>query len=104
MIVEWVEGETASRDFILKEDGVAFDLTGLTVTLNVYDRASVVVDTTGDLAVVTPSAGRVRYTPDATDLVAAKSDLRVRFKVVDALGGIGYFPRGETMVWRVRTP
>jgi hypothetical protein len=104
MIVDWVEGETAPRDFILKEDGVVFDLTGLTVTLEVYDKAGVLVDTTGDLTVVTPSAGRVRYTPDATDLVSAKSELKVRFKVSDALGGYGYFPRGERDVWRVWRP
>lgn len=108
MDVDWVEGETAPRDFILKEDGEPKDLTGLTVTLELWKRDGTAVTTTGDLAVITPQTGadvgRVRLTPDADDLVAADSPLRARFKASDLLGGFGYFPRGEPMIWRVRKP
>jgi len=104
MDVDWVEGETAPRDFILKEDGVAFDGTGFTPTLVVVDRTGAAVDTTGDVAWVDAAIGKVRYTPDAADLVAAKGELRARFKVTDGGGAFGYFPRGEPDIWRVRKP
>lgn len=104
MEVDWVEGETAPRDFILQEDGAAFNLTGLTVELVLKDKNGSAVDMTGDVSVPTPAAGLVRVTPDSTDLTLARSGMFARFKVTDGAGGIGYFPRGEPDVWRVRLP
>ena len=108
MEVDWVEGETAPRTFLLKEEGNPYDLTGLTVTLELTDRTGAAVDTTGDVAIVTPQTGtdlgKVRFTPDAADLTLAKTPHRARFKVSDVLGGFAYFPRKEPDIWRVRKP
>lgn len=104
MIVEWVEGETAPRDFDLTVDDAPFDLTGYTVELVVKDKAGAAVDMAGDVSIPTPSAGRVRVTPDAADMTLAKSMLSARFKLTDGGGGIGYFPRGEPMTWKVFAP
>lgn len=119
MIDDWVEGETAPRDYILKNGGVPFNLTGLTVTLELFQRDGTPIDTSGDVALVDAPAGRVRYTPDAGDLVPAVGEpyvettvseeigdfayfvRRARFKVSDALGGFGYFPKGDPDLWRV---
>jgi hypothetical protein len=104
MEVDWVEGETAKRIFVLKEDGAPFNGTGFTPTLVLVDRTGAAVDTTGDVAWEDAATGKVSYTPDAGDLVASNGQLRARFKVTDGGGGVGYFPRGEMDVWNVRKP
>ena len=119
MIVDWVEGETAPREFILKEDGVAFDGTGLTVELVLTDKTGAPVDTVGDVAWVDALTGLVRYTPDAADLMPGAGEpyvttkvsvpvgdfayfvRRARFKLTDGGGGVGYFPRGDPDLWRI---
>jgi hypothetical protein len=122
MIVDWVEGETASRDFILKEDGIPFNLTGLAVTLELRDRDGGPIDTAGDIsfpAQVGADVGKVVYAPDAADLMPGANEpyvttkisdpvgsfayfvRRARFKVIDAFGGVGYFPRGDPDLWRI---
>jgi hypothetical protein len=107
-IVEWTEGETAPRDFILKEDELPFDLTGFLVALALFDRTGAAVTTTGDITVASPQTGvdkgRVTYTPDSADLTKAKGDMHAKFKVTDPSGGEGYFPRGEPDIWRVYKP
>jgi hypothetical protein len=123
-VIDWVQGETASRDFRLGEDGNYFDLTGLTVTMEVFDKDGLPMDTTGDLVVILPQTGtdkgRVRFTPDPTDFVPAVDEpydvrkisptignfvywyRRARCKIVDGVGGIGYFPRGDPNIWKIR--
>jgi hypothetical protein len=123
MIDDWVEGETEPRRYVLKAGGVPFNLTGLTVTLVLTDRAGVIVDTAGDVAIVTPQTGAdigaVIYSPDAADLMPSVGEVyhtttvspvvgdfayfsrRARFKVVDGAATIGYFPRGDPDLWRI---
>lgn len=120
MVVDWVEGETAPRKFVLKEDGKPFNGTGLTPTLVLVDRNGVPVDTTGDVAWTDAANGELTYTPDASDLLPAVGETyststispvvgdytyyvrRARFKVTDTFGGVGYFPRSEPDIWRIR--
>lgn len=119
-VVEWVKGETASRDFILRENGQRVDLTGATVTLDVWDRDGNPVNTSGDVAVVMPQTGtdkgRVRLTLDAADLDPLVGEVYVTVHPSDEVGDIryyirrarfkveggasaGYFPRGTPDLW-----
>lgn len=120
-MVDWVKGEVDPRDFILKENGAALDLTGHTVILDLVDRNGVAVNTAGNVAVITPQTGadkgRVRFTPDANDLQPAVDEAyvsvtlydssalrhfvrRARFKV-SGPSFAGNCPRGEPDLWRV---
>lgn len=96
--VEWVGGETAYRDFTLYNDGVAQDLTGMTVTLELTTDRGARVQTTGDVSV--PSSTVARYTPSAGDLPLAGGAFRARFKVTDAQGRSAFFP-SVAQVWIV---
>lgn len=121
---DWVRGVTAARRFVLTENGVPFNLTGFTVTLELRrgDAAGTPVDTSGDITVLAQSGadvGAVTYTPDATDLDPALGEAvetipispvigdfvvfyrRARFKVADGGGLFDYFPKGEPWIWRI---
>lgn len=104
MDLELVEGWTGVLDFILKADGVAVDLTGMTVELLLYKADGTQVDTTSDLTVTDAAAGTVRYSPDGADLLASETPHRSRFKVTDGSGKIVYFPNGAMDRWLVRSP
>jgi uncharacterized phiE125 gp8 family phage protein len=95
-----VEGWSSPIDETLKSDGVAVDLTGMTVELLLQKADGSLVDTTGDVSVVTPGSGLVRYTPDAADLLAADSPHVARWKVTNA-GKVTYFPNEAGEVWDV---
>ena len=97
-----VEGWTGPIDDVLKSNGTPLDLTGLTVQLLLQKASGVAVDTTGDVVIVTPSAGVVRYTPDPTDLLAAETPHTVRWKVTDLTGAVTYFPNAAGEVWTVQ--
>jgi len=104
--VDWTEGMTAPEEFVLKQGNststlLPVDLTGLTVTLVLKDRLTRTVPTSGDVVVVTPASGLVRYTPDADDLVAQAGPYQARFKVTYVDGTIRYFPQGAAMTWNV---
>lgn len=113
----FVHGMTAPQDFQLvtvdaNGTETPFDATAgggvtavYTVTLVLTNAlTAAVVDTVGDVAWLTPVIGRVRYTPDATDLVGSATGTlyNARWKVVDAGSGVAYFPDGVADRWIVR--
>jgi baseplate upper protein BppU len=103
MTVELVEGWTGDLDFVLKANGVALDLTGMTVELILRKPDGTTIDTAGDTSVPDPAAGKVRYAPDSADLVAANSPLMARWKVTNA-GKVVYFPAGSPDRWEIYRP
>lgn len=88
--------------FTLKVDGVALNLTGMTVTL-MLRKAAGDVTPGGTLTVLNQSSypGQVTYAPVAADFDFSASGnitrqpYKLRFKVVDAGGKIVYFPNGD---------
>ena len=96
-----VEGTTANLDFKLTADGADVNLTGATVTLVLKNKSGTAITTTGDVSVVTPAEGKVRFAPDAADLSADDSPLRARFKVTDASSQVAYYPSGKADIWTV---
>lgn len=81
MTLDLVEGWTAPVPLTLEADGAALDLTGLTVTAQVYDKDGTAVDASGDVAVTGAAAGEIEWTPDASDLSADLSPYELRFKL-----------------------
>ena len=100
--VEFVEGWTGPLDFELLNDGVAQDLTAMTVTGQARNRLNTTVDLTADVAVLTATAGTVRLTPDAADFDSTESPYELRFKVVDGASAVVFFPSAEAVTLIVR--
>jgi len=96
-----VEGQTGPVDKQLKVDGAALPLDGCTVTLVLKDRTGAAVDTAGKVSVFDVAAGKVRYNPGATDLVAAKAPYRAHWKLVDGVSKIHFFPSDDPEPWTV---
>jgi uncharacterized phiE125 gp8 family phage protein len=97
-----VEGHTGVIDETLKTNGTAVDLTGMTVALLLQTANGTPVPTLGNVTVPSPSAGLVRYSPAATDLVAIDTPHVARWKVIDAGGHIVFFPSDAGEVWEVQ--
>ncbi len=87
-------GTTEPLDFQLRdydsattdEAGDVIDLTGMTVTLQAFDRNGTAVTLAGTVSIVTAATGSIRYTPAAEtdfDNYASEGPWRVRFKVSD---------------------
>lgn len=95
-LLEIVEGWTGELGpFTLKADGVAVDLTGMTVGLVLKKRAGETVSTLGNTRVDdAPNTGRVYYAPDADDMVNALSPYTVHWQVTDGVGKVVFFPNG----------
>jgi len=103
-MIEVVEGWTGAIDQQLKADGVAVDLTAMTVVLELTGNDDVAVNTAGNVSLLDAATGKVRYFPDAADLLAAKSPYRARYKVTDGASKITYFPSASPDNWIVRKP
>jgi hypothetical protein len=99
--VQLVEGWTGPVKFQLLADGSPQDLTGATVELILIGADDVAIDTAADVVVTEPLLGKLQYNPDPTDLTAAKSLYRGRFKVTDSLGKVVFFPSGQPDSWEV---
>jgi uncharacterized phiE125 gp8 family phage protein len=97
-----VEGHTGVIDETLKTNGMAVDLTGMTVTLLLQTADGTPVPTLGNVTVPSPSAGVVRYSPAATDLLAIDTPHVARWKVIDTGGHIVFFPSDAGEVWEVQ--
>lgn len=98
-LVSLVEGWTGALPFTLRADGVAVDLTGLTVkiVLKTAD-GTIVKDTTAGVTVTSSTAGWVEYAPSSSSgdlFLVAQTPYRVRFQVTDALAKSVYFPNDE---------
>lgn len=91
-------GWTDPIDYQLLAGGVAFDLTGYTVTLDVRNAAGATVTWTGTVSVTDAAAGKVRFLPGAGDLVAGQ--FWVRWKATKD-GRSGFFPKAERELWTV---
>lgn len=111
----FVQGNTAPQDFQLftvdaNGDETPFDATDGGGTIAVFTVALVAVsrvdassvNTSGDVAWLTPASGIVRYIPGSTDLLAAKSPYDVRWAVTDSASRIVSFPDGIADRWMVR--
>lgn len=89
--------------FTLRVDGVAFDLTGYTVELQLRDSARNLVVLGGSVVVrnQTLYPGQVDFTPTAEDFTfdtgtfSFRQPFKIRWKVTDGAGRIVFFPNGE---------
>jgi uncharacterized phiE125 gp8 family phage protein len=97
-----VEGHTGVIDEVLKSNGEAVNLTGMTVELMLQTALGALVDTAGNVTVPTPLAGVVRYAPDAADLLATQTPHVARWKVTDGNGHVVFFPSDAGEVWEVQ--
>jgi hypothetical protein len=102
--VHIVEGWLGPIDFQLLANGVAQNLTGLTVTGKAFNRINAMSDLDGDISIVSASSGYVRLTPDAIDFNAANSPYELRFWVANDTSGAGVvmFPNAEAISLIVR--
>lgn len=97
--VALVQGWTETISFTLYADGTPIDLTGRTVTMQVRDKTDTDPAFLGSVAVIDATAGKVGFTPNASDLLASESPYTVRFKVMSD----GYFvPNEEPIIFVVR--
>ena len=97
-----VEGETAPIDCQLVGDLVPYSLVGCTVAITALKMNGTVKTLVGTVSVTDAAAGKVRFSPDAADFVAADNIYRIRFMVTTAGGKIEPFPRGERENWVVQ--
>jgi uncharacterized phiE125 gp8 family phage protein len=97
-----VEGHTGVIDETLKSNGVAVNLTGMTVELVLQMAVGSLVDTAGNVTVPTPAAGLVRYSPGAADLIALDTPHVARWKVTDGNGKVVFFPSDAGEIWEVQ--
>lgn len=100
--VEIVEGWSGPLDFSLLNDGVAQNLTGITITGQATNRLAQLVDLSSDVTVLSATDGQVRLTPDTGDFPAEQSPYELRFKAVDGTNAIVFFPSGEAITLIVR--
>lgn len=97
-----VEGQTAPVDYRILADGVAYDLSGCTVSTVARTHAGATKVLAGSTAVLVAASGTVRFSPDAADFVASDFMLRVRFRVTRADSKIEFFPTGEPESWVIQ--
>lgn len=97
VLTEVVEGWTGPLPFTLKADDVAVDLTGLTVHLYVRDAGGNVLEnfTSSGLRIQNSTTGQVDWSPSSSQLTAAGSPFRLRFRIKDSTGGAIFFPNDE---------
>jgi len=101
---ELVEGWTDPITQQLLNDGAAVNLAGCSVALLLYDANGRAISHTGSATILEAATGKVKFEPGASDLVASKSPLRVRWKVTDGADEVSYFPNASADVWIVRKP
>jgi hypothetical protein len=99
-----VQGWTGNLDFQLKVEGTPAILsTDDTVSLILRRADGVLVSTTSEVVIISASDGKVRYTPGATDLLTRHAPYGARFKLVDPLGKVVFFPNGRADLWNVHS-
>lgn len=105
---EFVEGWSDPVDFTLLADGVAINLTGITVSL-VATNAKTLTPLTvaGSVSVPNAAAGQVRYSPViSTDalFLETNSPVRIRWKLTDGTNRVRYVPNQKPDQWVIRQP
>lgn len=103
MPIEVIEAWTGPIDMQLQADGSAVNLSGSAVELILRGADGVMVGTTGNVTILSATAGTVRYLPDTLDLLARRSPYRARYKVTDGSSRQVFFPSGESDLWTVRS-
>jgi len=98
---EIVAGWTDPLDFDLLADKAipAAPLTG-TVELVLKKADGTIMPTTGDVSITDATNWRVRYSPDADDLVVG--NYQGRFKITGIDTKVKYAPSGVWMEWKIR--
>lgn len=102
-VLKIAEGSTEDVDFQLLVDGAVQDLTGATIELILNDYNGFVIDTSGDTSLVDGPTGKVRYSPDAADLVSTKSPYSARWKITKG-GKVSFFPSNAPDIWEIQKP
>lgn len=92
--IELAKGWTGPVPLTLLADGVAANLTGLTLSGQLYDKDGTIVDTTGDVAATVAASGQIEWTPDLADLDDALSPYELRIKARDGSSRDVFFPNG----------
>lgn len=105
----FVEGWTERIVETLTSDGSAQNLTGLTISLLLYDNTDTLIAefVSPKVGSVTPTAGTVFFDPAAGDLLASATPHSVRWKVVDGAGKVAFWPSGQgdaPVTWHVNKP
>lgn len=99
------EGWTERIECDLFNNGAAYVLTGMTVSLEGEDATGAEVSIeTPKVGIVDAATGRVFVDLDATDLKFEKSPYQLRFKVADTFGRVGFFPRIGSVTWEIQKP
>jgi hypothetical protein len=101
-LLDITAGWTGPLPFTLKADGLAANLTSMTVALVLKDKNGIAVDTLGDVTVTDQTVGLVTYLPDAADFAHQSSPYAIRFRVTDTSGYVVFFPNGQAdqiVVW-----
>lgn len=102
MSIDLVEGWTGPLVYVLKVDGVAQDLTDMTVTLIARDAHDELLSLKGTLAVTDAESGEVTFSPASGDIRLRTSPMRVRWKVVDENTKVVFFPNANPEDWVIR--
>ena len=94
--------------FVLKNDGAALDLTGLTVRLMLRGKGlNVFIPASGQITVdpdQVTNRGHVYYKPGATDWRADRTPYAVKWELTDGAGDIVFVPNGEADTVNVFLP
>jgi hypothetical protein len=101
---EYTEGWTVPIEHDLKHDRQSFNASGMTPALVLKDKTGTAVTITGTVEWANEASSRIRFTPSATDLVAAKSPYKMHWKVTDLAGKIAYYPQGAPILMTVYAP
>jgi len=99
-----IEGQTAPLDWLLKANGTAQNLAGMTVEAVLKTVGGKPVQTAGDVQQFNSTAGIVRLDPDEVDFRAYRSPYTLSFKVTDPAGKIAYLPSTGPVIIVVRKP
>lgn len=97
-----VQDQTSPIDIALYNDGELKDVSGMTLSLLLYDEKGVSHSISGSLATATATDASVRYSPSTGDL--RRGTWRGRVQVVDGVGKVGYFPTRDPDSWKVYFP
>lgn len=104
MALDLVEGWSERIIYQLTADGSNQVLTGITVSLLLYDRHGNLMTPSGSVGVVDAALGKVYFDPGPTDLVNSKSPYQVRWKATDINNKSAYFPQDQPEHWVVQKP
>lgn len=97
-----VEGTSSNLQFQLLENGVAINLTGITVTLLLEDRVGTTVTSPGTVTTVDATTGKVQLAPTGTSVfVASSGPYYARWKLTDGSGKVAYVPTSNRDIWNI---